>query len=107
MPSNHKNQSNQKERKVVKNDSKKGLNSDSIFNYNTNNYSSSNIIKMLRVKQEANNDSRLKLSKEQLLTRLITIEQEYKSLKRTFEHRHNYHYLTKKQIKDYKELINL
>jgi len=62
---------------------------------------------MLRVKQEANNDPRLKLSKEQLLTRIITLEQEYKSLKHTFEHRNNYKYLTQNQVKDYKDLIEL
>ena len=105
LPTNRK--WSEKVRKISKHDSKKALKTDSLFNYNTSNYSSSNIIKMLRVKQEANNDPRLKLSKEQLLTRIITLEQEYKSLKHTFEHRNNYKYLTQNQVKDYKDLIEL
>lgn len=85
---------------------KKGITPDTIFNYNTSSYNSSNIIKMLRVKQDVVKDPRLGLSKEQLLTRLITMEQEYKNLKSTFEFRRNQQYLSWKQIKDYKDLID-
>lgn len=49
--------------------------------YSTNGYSSSNIIRMLRVKQEVIADPRMGLSKEQLLTRLIKMEKEYNCLK--------------------------
>ena len=42
-------------------------------------------IRMLRVKQEVHRDKRLELSKEQLLTRLIATEQEY----RNFKNNHN------------------
>jgi hypothetical protein len=62
---------------------------------------------MLRVKQDVVKDPRLGLSKEQLLTRLITMEQEYKNLKSTFEFRRNQQYLSCKQIKDYKDLIDM
>lgn len=50
---------------------------------------------MLRVKQEVHKDPRLSLSKEQLLTRLITVEQEYKNIKTTFENRRNQQSLDK------------
>lgn len=95
----------EKETKFIKNDSKKTITSDAIFNYSSNNYNSSNIIKMLRVKQEVHKDPRLGLSKEQLLTRLITVEQEYRNIKANFENRRNQQSLDKKQITDYQNLI--
>lgn len=61
-------------------------------------YSSSNIIKMLRVKQEVMKDARLNLSKEQLLTRLITTEQEYKNLKNNLDYRNTHKMLERKQV---------
>ena len=90
-----KDKSIEKEPKFIKNDSKKAIVTDAIFNYSSNNYNSSNIIKMLRVKQEVHKDPRLSLSKEQLLTRLITVEQEYKNIKNTFENRRNQQSLDK------------
>jgi hypothetical protein len=97
----------EKDAKFIKTDAKKTISTDSIFNYNASNYNSSNIIKMLRVKQEVTNDPRLGLSKDQLLTRLITMEQEYKNLKKTYEKRRSKQNLSNRQVKDYKELIDL
>jgi hypothetical protein len=63
--------------------------------YSTNGYSSSNIIRMLRVKQEVITDPRMGLSKEQLLSRLINMEKEYNHFKNQNENMHaivNSHY---------------
>jgi hypothetical protein len=71
--------------------------------YNSNGYSSSNIIKMLRVKQEVSTDPRMGLSKEQLLTRLITMEQEYKNLRKENENK----MIKNKQFHDYNSLLEI
>lgn len=107
ISSNPGDKSLEKEGKFIKTEAKKIISTDTIFNYSNSNYNSSNIIKMLRVKQEVHRDPRLGLSKEQLLTRLITMEQEYKNLKHTFETRRNQQFLSNKQIKDYKDLIEI
>lgn len=79
----------QKSKKMRKIEGIKNICAEAILNYSSKNYSSSNIIKMLRVKQEVHSDPRLGLSKEQLLTRLVTVEQEYGNLKTAFETRRN------------------